>query len=396
MPCPCNLHVERRCACALRPGIFLAAALSLCLSGCDKQQPPAAAPPVVQVLTIEPKEIPVYREWIGTLEGNVNAQIRAEVAGYLMSQKYREGSEVKKGDLLFEIDPRPFAAALSQAKSKLAQSEAQQSRTRWDVERYAPLAKQNAISQQEYNNAVQADLAAQAQVKADQAAIEAAELNLEFTKISSPIDGLAGVAQAQIGDLVGPTGPVLTTVSTIDPIKVYFTASEQSYLAYRRQYADPGERAVHEHDLELQLILADGFVYPHPGKFLFAGREVNPLTGTIQLVGEFPNPGYTLRPGQFARVKARTQTIKDGIVIPQRAVSELQGSYQVAVVDAESKAHLARVTVGEQIGSDWVIEKGLHPGDRIIVEGIQKVREGAVVRPEPFTEKPPRTVARSP
>jgi membrane fusion protein (multidrug efflux system) len=363
---------------------LLAAGLFASACGCKKKNPPPPAPTVVQVIKVQPREVPIYKEWIGTLEGFVNAQIRAQVVGYLLSQNYSEGSEVKKGTLLFQIDPRPFQAVLDQAKSKLAQDEAQQSRTKWDVERYAPLAKQNAISQQEYNDAVQLNEAALAQVKADQATVEAAQLNLDFTKISSPIDGLAGVAQAQIGDLVGPSGPVLTTVSTVDPIKVYFTASEQSYIAYRRQYTNATERAVHEQELELQLILADGSIYPQFGKFSFAGREVNPTTGTIQLVGLFPNPSYVLRPGQFARVKARTQMRKDALVVPQRAVTELQGSYQIAVVDNQNKVHLKSVTVGDQIGSDWVIEKGLEPGDQIVVEGTQKVKEGTTVAPQPF------------
>ncbi len=344
-------------------------------------------------MTVVPREVPVYKEWIGSLEGYVNAQIRAQVAGYLHSQDYSEGSEVKKGDLLFEIDPRPFQAALDQAKSKLAQDQAQESRTKWDVERYAPLAKQNAISQQEYNDAVQSNLAAQAQVKADDAAVEAAHLNLEFTRITSPIDGLAGIAQAQIGDLVGPNGPVLTTVSKIDPIKVYFTASEQSYLAYRHEYTNATERAAHEKELQLQLILADGSVFPHPGKFSFAGREVNPTTGTIQLVGIFPNPGFTLRPGQFARVRAMTQLRRDAITVPARAVSELQGSYQVAVVDNQEHVHLQSVSVGEQVGSDWLIERGLRAGERIVVEGTQKLKEGMTVQAQPYSPEPGKSVA---
>jgi membrane fusion protein (multidrug efflux system) len=354
------------------------------LASCGKPKPPPPAPTVVQVMTVQPQAVPVYKEWIGTLEGYVNAQIRAQITGYLLAQNYTEGSEVHKGDLLFEIDPRPFQAALDQAKGKLAQDEAQESRTKWDVERYAPLAKQNAISQQEYNDAIQSNLAAQAQIKADQAAVEAAQVNLGFTRITSPIEGLAGIALAQIGDLVGPTGPVLTTVSTVNPIKVYFTASEQAYLAYRRQYTNATERTAHEQELQLQLVLADGSIYPHPGKFSFAGREVNPNTGSIQLVGIFPNPDYVLRPGQFARVRARTQVLPDAIAIPQRAVSELQGSYQVAVVDPQNKVHLRSVKVGDQMGSEWVIESGLRAGERIVVEGTQKVKEGTTVQPEPF------------
>lgn len=360
--------------------------------GCSKKKPAPAAPPEVLVMTVKPQDTPVFKEWIGTLDGLVNAQIRAQVTGYLLTQNYSEGSQVKKGDLLFQIDPRPFEAAQSQAQAKLAQDQAQQSRTHWDVERYEPLAKKNAISQQEYINAVQSDLAAQAQVKADEALVQSAQLNLGFTKIISPIDGLAGIAQAQIGDLVGPGGPLLTTVSTIDPIKVYFITSEQAYLTYRRQYTNETERATHEQELELQLILSDGSVYPHKGKFVFASREVNPTTGTIQLTGLFPNPEAILRPGQFARVRAKTQTRKDAILVPQRAVSELQGSYQVALVtdqNGTNMVHVQTVTTGERVGSDWIIEKGLKAGDRVIVEGTQKAtKEGTVVNPKPY--EPPK------
>jgi RND family efflux transporter MFP subunit len=363
---------------------FLVASLA---AGCKKKAQGPPPPAEVHVTTVSPTNVPVYREWIGTMEGLVNAQIRAQASGYLQSQNYSEGKQVKKGDLLFEIDPRPFQAALEQARSKLAQDEAEQARTQWDVKRYEPLAKENAISQQEYNNAVQANVAAEALVKADQAAVRAAELNLGFTRILSPIDGVAGTAQAQIGDLVGPNGAVLTTVSTMDPIKVYFTASEQAYLAYRRQYSNEVERASHEQELQFQLILADGSTYVHEGKFLFAGREVNPTTGTIQLAAQFPNPENVLRPGQFARVRARVQTRIGALLVPQRAVNELQGSYQVAVVDDQNKVHLQTVKVGERIGSNWIIEDGLKPGNRVVVEGLQKAKEGATVAPKPFVEQ---------
>jgi membrane fusion protein (multidrug efflux system) len=373
---------------------LLAAALAA--AGCKKKPPASPPPPVVEVITVSPTNVPIYKEWIGTLDGFVNAQIRAQVTGYLLTQNYIEGSEVKKGEMLFEIDPRPFRAALDQAKGKLAQDEAQQSRTQWDVERYAPLAKQNAISQQEYNDAFQANLAAVAQVKADQAAVEAANLNLGFTRITSPIPGLAGVALAQIGDLVGSSGPLLTTVSTIDPIKVYFPASEQSYLAYRRQYTNAVERATHEQGLELQLLLSDGTLYPERGRFFFAGREVSPTTGTIQLIGLFPNPNYVLRPGQYARVRAQTQIRSGVIVVPQRAVTELQGGYQVGTVDAQGKAHIQRVTVGDQIGPDWIIEKGLAAGQQVIVEGTQKARNGMPVIAQPYIGSNTTSVASSP
>lgn len=374
---------------ATKRGFICAGCLPLVVllgvTGCKKK--PAAAPstPVVQVVTVTPKDVPIYVEWIGTLEGYVNADIRAQVTGYLLTQNYAEGSEVKKGELMFQIDPRPFQAVLDQAKGMLAQAEARFVETELDVKRYEPLAKVDAISQQAYTSAVQSNVVAQAAIKTAQAAVETAQVNLDFTKITSPIDGLAGVAQAQIGNLVGPnTSNLLTTVSTIDPIKVYFPVSEQAFLDYRRRLANAVERAAHEKELELQLILTDGSVYPLPGRFFFVNRQVDVNTGTIQVVGLFPNPTYTLRPGQYALVRAQTQIRKSALVVPQRAVSELQTSYQVATVDQENKAHIIIVTVGDKVGSDWIIEKGLKPGDRVVVEGIQQVKEGLAVKPEPF------------
>lgn len=367
--------------------VWMLAALALA-GGCRPKPAEAPPPPDVKVITVTSRDVPIYKEWIGSISGFVNAQIHAQVTGYLLSQDYTEGSEVKKGDMLFEIDPRPFQAALDQAMGKLAQDQAQQSRTKWDVERYAPLAKQNAISQQEYIDAVQSDLAAQAQVKADEAAVEAANLNLGFTKIASPIDGLADIARAQIGDLVGPRGPLLTAVSTINPVKVYFPVSEQDYLAYRRQHTNATERANHEHELELRLILADNSVYPLPGRFYFAGREVDPTTGTLQMVALFPNPDLLLRPGQYGRVRAETEIRKGAVLVPQRAVTELQSSFQVTTIGAQNKAHIQPVSVGERIGGDWIIEKGLEPGDRVVVEGGQKARDGMEVAPSPYLAPP--------
>jgi RND family efflux transporter MFP subunit len=370
----------------VRRGLLLPLVLALSLGGggCGRTKPTSPRPTVVKVMRVEPRDVPIYEEWIGTLQGDVNAQIRAQVTGYLLTRDYAEGSEVTNGQLLFEIDSRPFEAALAQAKAKLAQDQAQESRTKWDVERYAPLAKQNAISQQEYKDALESNLADQAQVKADQALVDVAQLNLGFTRITSPIDGLAGVAQAQIGDLVGPSGSVLATVSTLNPIRAYFNASEQSYLDYRQQYSNAVERAVHEKETGLQLILANGSDYPLTGKFLFAGREVSPTTGTIQLAGLFPNPDYLLRPGQFVRVRAQTEVRHGAIVVPQQAVIQLQDAYEIATVDNQNLAHIHPVTVGEQVGADWIIEKGLQPREQVIVEGQQKVQEGMPVNPQPF------------
>jgi membrane fusion protein, multidrug efflux system len=371
----CSLTPNAPFICALGFSILILSA-----AGCKKKSPPPP-PPEVQVITLAPTNLPIFEEWIGTLDGFVNAQIHAQVTGYLIAQNYAEGSEVKKGGLLFQIDPRPFQAGLDQARAKLAQDQAQAGKTELDVKRYTPLAQEQAISQEELDNAVQAKLGANAQVKADQGAVENAQLNLGFTKIKSPIDGLAGIALAQIGDLVGPSGGVLTTVSTINPIKVYFQVSEQSYLNFWRRFIG-SENA--DENVPLQLIFADGSVYPGKGKFFFADRQVNPNTGTLQIAGLFSNANFMLRPGQYGRVRAQTQTKTNALLVPQRAVTELQGTYQVVVVGVTNNAHLQSVTVGEQIGADWIIENGLKPGDRVVVEGTQKVKEGALVNPKPF------------
>jgi membrane fusion protein (multidrug efflux system) len=349
------------------------------ITGCKKKSMPS--PPEVQVIIIAPTTVPIFEEWIGTLDGFVNAQIRAQVNGYLLAQNYAEGSEVKKGDLLFQIDPGPFQAELDQALAKLAQDQAQSEKTALDVKRYTPLAQEQAISQEELDNAVQADIGAKAQVKADDAAVENARLNLGFTKITSPIDGLAGTALAQIGDLVGPSGSVLTTVSTINPIEVYFQVSEQSYLTFWRRFI--GATNLVE-DSPLQLIFSDGSVYPQKGKFYYADRAVNPNTGTLQIFGLFSNADFSLRPGQYGRVRAQTQTITNALVVPQRAVAELQGTYQVAIVNETNSVHLQSVKVGAQVGADWIIENGVKAGERIVVEGTGKVKEGMVVNPKPF------------
>ena len=341
------------------------------------------------MITLVPTNVPIVEEWVGTLVGYVNAQIHAQVTGYLLTQHYAEGSEVKKGDLLFEIDPRPFQASLDQVQAKLAQDQAQAGKTELDVKRYMLLVKEHAIDQQSLDNAIQANLGASAQVKADEAAVENALLNLGFTKITAPIDGLAGMALAQTGDLVGQSSTVLTTVSAINPIKVVFQVSEQSNTSFWRLLVGSGNAAK---NLPLQLIFTDGSVYPENGKFFFADRQVNSNTGTLQIVGLFPNANLILRPGQYGRVRAQTQTITDALLVPQRAVTELQGSYQVAVVDSTNVVHIHSVNVGAQIGSKWIIVSGLSSGDRVVVEGAQQLKEGVVVNPVPFTaqtNKPP-------
>ena len=373
---PTNINVCAR--------ILLIAAGLLFSAGC-KKKPPAALPPTpVEVVDVKGRDVPIYHDWIGTLEGLVNAQIRAQVSGYLLTQNYREGDPVKKGELLFQIDPRPFQAALDQAKGQLAQAEAQSGKTELDVKRFTPLAKLSAISQQELDDAVQANLAAKAAVTVAKAAVEQAQLNLGFTRILSPIEGIPGIAKAQIGDLVGPLTGELTTVSTLDPIKVYYSVTEQAYINFTRLFSDETIRTERSRQLELQLIFADGTIYPREGRVYAVDRQINPTTGALRVEALFPNPGNALRPGQFARVRVKFDTRKGALLVPQRAVSELQGSYQVVVVDSDNKAHIRPIKVGERSGALWMIEEGLKPGERVVVEGIQKVKEGATVTPKPF------------
>jgi membrane fusion protein (multidrug efflux system) len=357
-----------------------------------------AAVPEVEVVQVEQKDVPIYGEWIGTLDGLTNADVRAQVTGYLMRQGYQEGAFVKKGQLLFEIDPRPFQAALDQAQGQLAQAEAQlataeavQGRTQLDVEKYTPLAKQQAASQQDLDNSVQNNLAAKAtvasaraQIKSDQAAVETARINLDFTRLVAPIDGIAGQAQLQVGALVNlGSGPV-TSVSTVDPIKVYFTVGEPQYLAWRKRFPTETTREAADKNLRLELVLADGSTYAHEGKFYFADRQVNEATGAIRLAGLFPNPGNILRPGGYGKVRAVIRTQQGALLVPQRAVTELQGGFQVATVDDQNKVNIRVVKVGDRVGSQWVIADGLTPGERVIVEGVQKVRPGLQVNPKQF------------
>lgn len=374
-------------------GLIISAARPKGVSG-------ASAAPVVdvQVIQVQQKDVPIYGEWIGTLDGLVNADVRAQVTGYLMHQGYQEGAFVRKGQLLFQIDPRPFQAALDQAEGQLAQAkatlanaEAVQGRTQLDVNRYTPLAREQAASQQDLDNSVQNNLAAQAtvetaraQIKSYEAAVETARINLEFTHLIAPIDGIAGQAILQVGALVSPASGAVTSVSTVDPIKVYFTVGEPQYLGWRKRFPTEESRLAADKNLRLQLILADGSVYEREGTFYFADRQVNEGTGAIRLAGLFPNPANILRPGGYGRVRAVIRTQKDALLVPQRAVSELQGAYQVAVVGDDNKVSIRTVTVGDRTGSDWVISDGLKPGERIVAEGVQKVRPGAQVNPKPY------------
>jgi RND family efflux transporter MFP subunit len=363
--------------------------------------------PVVEVAPVEQRDVPVYGEWVGTLAGQVNADVKAQVTGYLLRREYKEGSYVRKGQLLFEIDSRPFQAALDQAKGQSAQAQAQlvqdeaqlataeanQHKSQLDVEKYEPLAKADAVSRQDFDDANQTNLAnkaqvqaaaaaiaaAKAQIQASQAAVETASINLGFTRIVSPIDGIAGIAPAQVGDLVSTSSGPLTTVSTLDPIRDYFTVSEQEYLALQKQFSD--SNADH---WKLQLILADGTTYPHEGEFYFADRQVNQNTGAIQLAALFPNPGNILRPGQYGKVRAVTRMHSNALLIPQAAVTEQQGSYLVAVVGQDGRVAMRSVQVGERTGTMWVIQEGLKPGDRVVVEGQQNLRPGVPVQIKPF------------
>jgi membrane fusion protein (multidrug efflux system) len=350
-----------------------------CAVGCKPDSNIAPGPPVVEVATVMRGDPPIYHEWIGSLDGLVNAQIRAQVTGYLLAQDYREGDMLKKGDLLFEIDPRPFQAALDQAKGLLAQAEARFGKTQLDVKRYAPLVQDKAISQEEYDDAVQANLESQAAVVSVKAQVEQAQLNLEFTKIISPIDGFPGFAKAQIGDLVGPAGGELTTVSTIDPIKTYFSITEQDYINFTAKFTTDSARNEQIKHVEAELILPDSTVYPIKGKILAIDRSVGLTTGALRVEALFPNPNNTLRPGQFARVRVKADSEPNTMLVPCRAISELQGSYQVAVVDKDDKVHIQPVHIGERSGNQCIIEDGLQPGQRVVVEGLQKVRDGTTV-----------------
>ena len=360
-----------------------AALLLWAIASCGRSAPPAPPPPEVLVVEVATRDVPVISEWLGTTEGFVDAEVRAQVTGYLISRNYEEGQVVKTGDLLFRIDPRPFQAALDQAKGQLGFAKADLERNHLDVVRYTPLVKQGAVSQQEYDNAVQRERGAQASVQAAQAAVEKARIDLGFTEVRSPVDGIVGLAQAQLGDLVGPNDPKpLTDVSQLDPMKVSFPLSEQDYLRFATRIQEAVRTGSFRKD-SLELVLADGSIYPHRGTGYPAGRAVDPRTGTITVKGVFPNPDAYLRPGQFARIRVETDLRKGALVVPQRAVSDLQGTKQIAVVGPDDKVDVRSVRAGPTWGTLQVIDEGLSAGDRVIVEGAQKVRPGMVVAPKP-------------
>lgn len=366
--------------------LFSIFAILSCL-GCDQKvlsAPPVRAPEV-EVAGVIQKDVPIYGEWVGTLDGYVNAQIQPQVTGYLIKQDYREGSFAHKGDVLFEIDPRPFQAVLDQAKAQLAQAEAQLGTAILNVKRDIPEAQAQAIPQSQLDNDTQGQLAAKAAVEAGQAAVEQAQLNLGYTKVRSLIDGVAGIAQVQVGNLVTPT-TVLTGVSQINPIKAYFPISGVEYLGIAgRVSPDTVDLLSSSNLIPLELILPTGRTYPYKGRILFANRQMDAQTGTIQLVGAFPNPRDILRPGQTARVRSVTELRKGALLVPQRAVTELQGSYQLAVLQPGNKIALRTVQVGERVGSMWIIDQGLKLGEQVVAEGTQAVRDGMVVTPKPYT-----------
>jgi RND family efflux transporter MFP subunit len=355
-------------------------------AGCERRvaSAPAPAPPTVEVTPVIEKDVPLEGEWVGTLEGYVNAQIQPHVTGYLIRQDYQEGGFVRKDQVLFEIDPRPFQAVLDQAKGQLAQAQAQMANAELNVKRDVPEAEAHAIPQSQLDNDTQALLGAKAAVEADEAAVEQAAINLGYTKVLSLIDGIAGVNTVQVGNLVGPS-TVLTAVSQVSPIKVYFPISEQEYL----RMADGGapgsvDFMTHASRIPLQLSLADGSTYPHPGKIIFADRQVNVQTGTIQIVGEFPNSRNLLRPGQYARIQAPTGNIDGALLVPQAAVNQQQGTYQITVAGSDNRAQLRTVKVGPRVGTLWVITSGLKPGEQVVAVGAEKAKEGEVVKPTPY------------
>jgi RND family efflux transporter MFP subunit len=406
-------------------------AMLVITTACGHTTQVSAAPKPLEVLVadVQQKDVPLYREWIGTVDGFVNAEIKAQVSGYLVKQEYTEGSFVQQGQLLFQIDPRPFQADLDQAEGRLAQAQGQlaqaraqltqadaevsvadanQHRVQLDVDRYTPLFQQHAITQQDLDNATQNNMAAKAQqqaaiaqvetdkaqitaataaVQSATAAVETARINLGFTRLTAPIDGIPGIAQLQVGALVSPASGAITTVSTLDPVKVYFTISEQEYLERKREYPTPEQFLEARARLQLELILADGTTYPEKGKVYFADRQVDVKTGAIRIAGVFPNPGNVLRPGQYGRVRAATEIDHGALLVPQQAVFDQQGTRQLAVVGGDNKVSVRPVTLGETVGHDWIVSEGVKPGERVVVEGVQKVRPGMQVDPKPFRER---------
>src|SRR5580704_1015090 len=375
-----GVHLHDCCPSATRYVLVLLVATVSLAAGCGRTNAlPAVPDPEVEVAKIVQRDVPIVSEWVATLDGYVNAQIQPQVTGYIIRQMYKEGSFVRKGQALFQIDPRPFQAVLDQADAQLAQAQAQVGKTEMDVARDTPLAKEHAIAQSQLDNDIQANRAAKAVVKAAQAQVEQAQLNLEFTEVKSLVDGVAGIAQVQIGNLVNPT-TVLTSVSQMDPIKANFSISEQEYLHYAERINAQAQKEKPSDGPPFELIMADGSVYPHKGAGLLTNRQVDTATGSMQVVCTFPNPHNILRPGQFGRLRAAAEVRQGTLLVPEKAVNELQGAYQLAVVGTDNKVSIRPVTVGERVGGSWIIESGVKAGEMVIVEGLQKVQGGGAVK----------------
>jgi len=378
---------------------FALSALLICgllIDSCSKKpaQAPVSAPEVL-VTTVQPRDVPRVLERVATLDGFINANINAQVQGYIVSRDYQEGSVVKKGDLLFTIDPRPFEAALAQAKGTLAKDQANQVKADADKKRAIDLFKKKVISDQERDTAIAAADSTAANVEADKAAVQQAEINLGYTKITAPIDGVVGFANNQVGDLVGPSTGPLTTMSQIDPIKAVVTAGEGPWTDFVSRHPDATERQAYIKSLDFELILGNGQAYPQKGKFYALDRNLDTKTGSIRYYVTFPNPGNILRPGQFGKVRFVADMKKGAMVLPQEAVTELQGSYQVAIVDENNKVSIRPVKMGERVGSMWEVTEGLKPGDKVVVQGVQKAREGATVAVKEWTAPADALVSKS-
>jgi RND family efflux transporter MFP subunit len=380
-----------------RSAVVVALAVgALFVAGCSRKTPQASPPaPEVLVTTVQPQDVPRVLERVATLDGFINANINAQVQGYIVSRDYQEGSVVKKGDLLFQIDPRPFQAALAQAKGTLAKDKANQVKADADEKRALDLFNKKVISDQERDTAIAAAGSTRANVEADEAAVKQAEINLGYTKITAPIDGVAGFTNNQVGDLVGPTTGPLTTMSQIDPIKAVVTAGEGPFVDFVSRHPDATERNAYIKSLDFDLILGSGSVYPHKGKFYALDRNLDVKTGSIRYEVTFPNPGNILRPGQFGKVRFVADMKKGAIVVPQEAVNELQGNYQVAVVDENNKVSIRPVKMGERIGAMWEVTEGLKPGDKVVVQGLQKAREGSTVTTKDWTPPADALVSKS-
>jgi len=372
---------------------LIATSVSLCaLPACNRQEAVKEPPKPPEVLVIEAgtKDVPVYREWIGTLDGSENAQIRARVTGHLLKRNYQEGSLVKKGDVLFEIDARPFVSALAEAESQLNQGKAMQLASQAEADRSKELYDKKVIAEKEYTNKLQFNLSNVAKVKALEAAVEQAQLNVEFCKVVSPVEGIAGIAQAQVGDLVGTSSSaVLTSVSTLDPMKVIFPVSEEEYLLASERVQAIVAKPLEERPENMEVILSGGKVFPQKARIFSVDRQINQATGTILVTAMLKNPGSLLRPGQFARARVVAQVLPGAVLVPQRAVIEVQGSYQIAVVGPDGKAQIRPVQTGPRIGNEWVITSGLKPGEKVVVEGFQKIKSGSPVTTKPWTPAAP-------